>query len=75
MVYCEKSILSFQRAVTGRAPHGQTDLNPVVNAVQSLIAAKNVGCWCIALFQNTPAQFHGRPELAQILTEELCQLL
>jgi len=28
----------------------------------------------IALFQNTPAQFHGRPELAQQLTEELRQL-
>jgi hypothetical protein len=24
--------------------------------------------------QNTPAQFHGRPELAQQLTEELRQL-
>lgn len=28
-----------------------------------------------ALFQNTPAQFHGRPELAQQLTAELQQLL
>ncbi|TMB75962.1 MAG: DUF4440 domain-containing protein, partial [Chloroflexi bacterium] len=27
------------------------------------------------LFQNTPAQFHGRPELVQQLTEELRQLL
>lgn len=28
-----------------------------------------------ALFQNTPAQFHGRPELVEALTEELRQLL
>ena len=41
MVYCEKSILSFQCAVTGRAPPRQTDLNPAVNAVQSLIAVKS----------------------------------
>jgi hypothetical protein len=28
-----------------------------------------------ALYQNTPAQFHGRPELVQKMTEELQQLL
>ena len=28
-----------------------------------------------ALLQNTPAQFHGRPELARSLTEELQQAL
>jgi hypothetical protein len=25
----------------------------------------------LTLFQNTPAAFHGRPELVQALTEEL----
>jgi uncharacterized protein (TIGR02246 family) len=63
------------RAVAGMVPAGQTDLNPAVNAVQSLVAAKSMGRWRIALFQNTPAQFHGRPELAQKLTEELRKLL
>jgi uncharacterized protein (TIGR02246 family) len=63
------------RAVAGMVPPGQTDLNPAVNAVQSLIAVKSAGRWRIALFQNTPAQFHGRPELAQNLTEELRRLL
>ena len=29
------------------------------------------GQWRIALFQNTPAQFHGRPEAAEALTDEL----
>lgn len=43
-------------------------------AVQSLIAVKSAATWWIALFHNTPAQFHGRPELVQQLTEELQQL-
>jgi uncharacterized protein (TIGR02246 family) len=63
------------RAVAGMAPPGQSDLNPAVNTIQTLVAARHEGRWRIALFQNTPAQFHGRPELAQQLTEELRQLL
>jgi uncharacterized protein (TIGR02246 family) len=63
------------RAVVGMVPAGQTDLNPAVNAIQSLVAVRVAGQWCIALFQNTPAQFHGRPNLAQELTEELRKLL
>ena len=43
--------------------------------IQTLMAAKQDGQWRIALFQNTLAQFHGRPELVQELTEELRQLL
>jgi hypothetical protein len=56
-------------------PPGQTDINPAVNTIQTLVAVKRDGTWRIALFQNTPAQFHGRPELVQQLTEELRQLL
>ncbi len=63
------------RAVVGMVPPGQKDINPGVNAIQSLAAVKRGGKWEIALFQNTPAQFHGRPELSQALTEELRQLL
>jgi len=29
------------------------------------------GEWRIKLFQNTPAQFHGRPELVEQMTDEL----
>jgi hypothetical protein len=36
-------------------PRGQTDLNPAVNAVQSLVAVKRTAAWLIAHFQNTPA--------------------
>jgi uncharacterized protein (TIGR02246 family) len=63
------------RAVVGMVPPGETDINPAVNAIQSLVATRRAGTWQIALFQNTPAQFHGRPDLAQQLTDELRQLL
>jgi hypothetical protein len=52
-----------------------SELDPAVNTIQTLIAVRAAGNWRIALFQNTPAQFHGRLELAQALTEELQQLL
>jgi uncharacterized protein (TIGR02246 family) len=67
--------VALLRAVVGMVPSGQVDINPAVNAVQSLVAAKTDGGWRIASFQNTPAQFHGRPEMAQRLTEELRRLL
>jgi uncharacterized protein (TIGR02246 family) len=63
------------RAVVGMIPPGQTDINPATNAVQSLVAVRQNNEWKIALFQNTPAQFHGRPEAAQDLTYELRALL
>ena len=67
--------VAILRAVVGMVPPGQNDLNPAVNAIQTLVALRRDGRWQIALFQNTPAQFHGRPELAQQLTEELRQHL
>lgn len=63
------------RAVSGMVPPGQSDLNPAVNTIQTVVAMKHESQWRIALFQNTPAQFHGRPELVEALTEELQQLL
>ena len=59
------------RAVAGMVPPGHDDINPAVNAIQSLIAVRQGGEWKLALFQNTPAQFHGRPELLDALTEDL----
>lgn len=63
------------RAVAGMVPPGQDDINPAVNAVQTLVAVRGDGQWRIAVFQNTPAAYHGRPELAEKLTEELRALL
>lgn len=67
--------VALLRAVAGMVPPGQSDLNPAVNTIQTLVAAKGEGRWRIASFQNTPAQFHGRPDLVKALTEELRQLL
>lgn len=63
------------RAIAGMVPPGQSDINPKVNTHHTLIAEKYEGNWRIQLFQNTPAQFHGRPELVDQMTEELSQLL
>ncbi len=67
--------VAILRAVAGMVPPGRADINPAVNALQTLVAARHNGRWQIALFQNTPAQFHGRPQLAEALTDELRQLL
>ncbi len=67
--------VAILRAVVGMVPHAQSDVEPALNSIQTLVAVRRDGTWLIALFQNTPAQFHGRPELVQQLTEELRQLL
>jgi uncharacterized protein (TIGR02246 family) len=67
--------VALLRAVVGMVPSGATDLNPTVNAIQSLVGVRRGEAWRIALFQNTPAQFHGRPDLAEALTQELRALL
>lgn len=59
------------RAVVGMVPRGGNQINPAVNAIQSLIATKKNDAWLIQLFQNTPAAFHGRPELSEQLTNDL----
>ncbi len=61
------------RAVAGMVQKGEKEIDQKVNAIQSLVAVKDNGMWLISLFQNTPAQFHGRPELSEALTEELQQ--
>lgn len=63
--------VALLRAVAGLVPAGQAEIAPALNAVQTIIAARHEGRWHIMLFQNTPAQFHGRPELARQLMDEL----
>jgi uncharacterized protein (TIGR02246 family) len=63
--------VTLLRANAGMVPPGKDDLDPELNAVQSMVASRKGGKWEIALFQNTPAAFHGRPELSKKLTEEL----
>jgi len=63
--------VALLRAVVSMVPPGENSINPAVNAIQSLVVVRDAGAWRAALFHNTPAQFHGRPELAEQLTEEL----
>lgn len=63
------------RAIAGMVPIGQSKINPNVNSHHTLVAVKKDGKWLIELFQNTPAQFHGRPEFVEKMTEELQNLL
>jgi uncharacterized protein (TIGR02246 family) len=58
-------------AVVGMVPPGQSDINAAANAIQTMTVVQQHGQWRIALFQNTPAAFHGRPEVSEALTQEL----
>jgi uncharacterized protein (TIGR02246 family) len=66
--------VAILQAVAGMVSPGKTDLNPALNSIQSLVLVKRGSQWCIALLQNTPAQFHGRPEAIKELTDELRKL-
>lgn len=61
------------RASAGIVPRGGDDINPNVNAHQTLVAVKENGQWKIALLQNTPAQFHMNPEKKDEMSAELRQ--
>jgi uncharacterized protein (TIGR02246 family) len=63
------------RAVVGMVPPGQAELNPDVNAIQTMFAIRRDETWRISLLQNTPAQYHGRPDAAASLTAELSELV
>ena len=59
------------RAIAGLVPPGQTVIKADTNSHQTVVAEDRDGQWRIVLFQNTAAQFHGRPDLVEELTREL----
>lgn len=63
--------VAILRANAGMVPPGGTEIMPAVNAIQTLVAVCFDGEWRVALFQNTPAAFHGRPELAEAMNAGL----
>ncbi|MEH7300041.1 SgcJ/EcaC family oxidoreductase [Neobacillus drentensis] len=67
--------IAILRAIAGMVPPQQTTINPKVNTHHTLVVVKKEEDWRIQLFQNTPAQFHGRPELVEQMTAELSQLV
>jgi len=62
-------------AVVGMVAPGQSDLIPERNAIQVITGQRDASGWRLASLQNTPAAFHGRPDLADQLTEELRAVL
>lgn len=50
-------------------------MNPDLNAHQTMVVIKKDYKWQIELFQNTPAQLHGRSEWVEQMSEELRELL
>lgn len=63
------------RSVVGMVPPGKSEVNPAVNALQSLVVVGQGTDLRVALLHNTPAAFHGRPQLAEQLTRELTDAL
>lgn len=63
------------RTIAGLVPPDKARIRPETNTHQTLIAEHVDGRWQVVLFQNTPAQFHGRPELAEAMANELQQEL
>lgn len=62
-------------AVVGMIPPNQNDINPAVNAIQTIIARREDDKWFIEQLQNTAAAYHGRPELVEKLTNELREVI
>ena len=58
-------------ANVGMINEASKELDPALNAVQSLVACRVNGRWQVCVFQNTPAALHGRPDAVKKLTEEL----
>lgn len=67
--------IAVLRAIVGMVPPGKNEINPETNAIQSMVAVLEQDSWKISLYQNTPAQFHGRPELVEQMTKELTKLI
>jgi len=63
------------QAVVGMIRPGGAELMPDRNAIQTVVAIRGEDGWRVALFQTTPAQFHGRPDLGERLTAELAEVL
>ncbi len=59
------------RAVAGMMPPKQSELNPALNTIHTLVASHHRDRCRAELFQSTPAAFHGRPEVSERLTAEL----
>lgn len=62
-------------AVAGMVAPGGSQVMADRNVVHTVVARRDDEGLSAALFQTTPAQLHGRPELADALTAELTDLV
>lgn len=62
-------------AVAGMVPPEGSEIMPDRNCIQVLVGRRDDQGWSVALFQNTPARFDGRPEISEALTAELSKAL
>jgi uncharacterized protein (TIGR02246 family) len=62
-------------AVGGTVMAGQWDIEPERNSIHTIVAVKRDNNWYFTAFQNSRAQYIGRPEISRALTEELRQEL
>ena len=62
-------------AAAGMYPPGSYRVDPSVNTLQTVLGVREGGRWRAMLYQNTPAVFRGRPDLAQQLTVDLDRAL
>jgi len=67
--------VAILRSVVGMIPPGKFDINPEVNAIQTMVAERHEDGFLISLFHNTPAAFHGHPELREKLSEEFREVV
>jgi uncharacterized protein (TIGR02246 family) len=63
--------VALLRSVVGMIRPGGSAVDRDKNAHQTVLAVNDGQEWRIVLLQNTPAQYHGRPELVEELTAEL----
>jgi uncharacterized protein (TIGR02246 family) len=67
--------LALVSAAAGMYPPGSFRVDPSVNTLQTVLSVREHGRWRVMLYQNTPALFRGRPDLAQQLTVDLDRAL
>jgi uncharacterized protein (TIGR02246 family) len=64
--------VAIMHVVGGTIMAGQSDIDPERNSIHTLVVMKGSDDkWRIAAFQNTRAQYIGRPDMFNELTEEL----
>ena len=62
---------SWSPYVAGMIPPGAKDFDPKLHAIHRLTAVHRGGAYRVALFQNTPARFDGRPQEVEQMTADL----